>query len=68
MHGMKIKITVLMSFDYVNNSHYGRFSPRKDPRYPNTGYLAGRTGFWTGVLNIILLAPHRDSKPEPPTL
>jgi hypothetical protein len=59
--------TVNVSFDDINNSHFGHFSPRKESRYPNTRDLVGPTRFWTGVLNIIFLAPQRDSKPEPST-
>ena len=41
--------------------------PGKSPGTPSTEGLVGPMGFWTGLLNIIFLAPHRYSKPEPST-
>ena len=33
-----------VSFDDINNSHCGRFTPRKEPRYPQYRRLGGPHG------------------------
>ena len=48
---------IYVSFDGINNSNFGRFTPRKEPRYPQYRRLGGLHGSLDGFVEYNIRCP-----------
>ena len=52
-----LQATVHVSFDHINNSHSGSFTPRKEPRYPQYKRLGRPYGVLDGSVEYNIPCP-----------